>query len=34
MTCVVCRKGVDKNSILCVECLGGFTKDVMAFQES
>ena len=32
--CGVCKKGVGDNSILCVECLGGFTKDVVAFQES
>ena len=34
--CGVCRKEVGKNSILCVKCLkvSGFTKDVVAFQES
>ena len=32
--CGVCRKGVVDNVILFVGCLGGFTKDVVAFQES
>ena len=36
--CGVCRKGVGDNSIRCVEWsgveLGGFTRDVVVFQES
>ena len=29
----ICRTGVRSNSIRCVECISGFTKDVVAFQE-